>query len=463
MMMQDALPRVKGYLGKAKVSEHEMGFLMRLMTAFIMHLGRMSASQAAGAIRTQARHRAAVIRFLAKRNWSGDWCVLEQMARLVLEAEAARGGTWVFILDQTLCGQQGKLTENTFSTGNRQRRQRKGRRYQKYKYARKSCHCFVMGLLLTPSGIRIPCWRSYYTKEYCRQKNRAYRTQTMLAAELIAAAVVPEKADVVVLGDTAFDATCIRDACAARGFAWIVPMNPERVLAGPKGTRRKVRSLVEEFSANQFAPVRLTPGQGSFVAQRRIAPCRLGPKVKTRTLYVHRERREVHSVGEVQLVFSTKEKPKRGQAVEVQKILMTNDRQRSAAEVVELYTLRWQIELFFKELKSTLGLHQYRFRRFEKVETWVAACLLTFLYLEWYRAGQLRRRRHPLPAEAKSWWRWQRSYGLCVAVRQEAEETELVRLADWTRTSTGVKKLKRLLRAARPPEYRRPSENKAAA
>jgi Transposase DDE domain len=461
MMMKDSLPGVKRFLGKAKVSEHEKGFLVRLMTAFIMHLGRMSASQAAGAIRTQARHRAAVIRFLAERKWSGDWCVLEQLARLVLEAETASGGTWAFIVDQTLCGQQGKKTENTFSTGNRQRRPRKGRRYQKYHYARKSCHCFVMGLLLTPSGIRIPCWRSYYTKEYCKHKGRPHRTQTELAAELIQAAVVPEGANAVVLGDTAFDAESIRDACAARGFAWIVPMNPERVLAGPKGKRRKVRSLVEEFSANQFAPVRLTPGQGTFVEKRRIARCRLGPKVKTRTLYVHRERREVHSVGEVQLVFSTKERPKRGQAVQVQKILMTNDRKRSAAEVVELYTLRWQIELFFKELKSTLGLHQYRFRRFEKVQSWVATCLLTFLYLEWYRAGQLRRR--DLTAEEKSWWRWQRSYGLGVAVRQEAEEAELICLAEWTRTPTGVKKLKRLLRAARPLEYRRPGENKAAA
>jgi hypothetical protein len=33
-----------------------------------------------------------------------------------------------------------------------------------------------------------------------------------------------------------------------------------------------------------------------------------------------------------------------------------------------LYSLRWQIELTFKELKSTLGLHQYQFREFQCVE-----------------------------------------------------------------------------------------------
>ena len=40
------------------------------------------------------------------------------------------------------------------------------------------------------------------------------------------------------------------------------------------------------------------------------------------------------------------------------KDLLTNDLRLSLREVVELYSLRWQIELFFKELKSTLGFHQ---------------------------------------------------------------------------------------------------------
>jgi len=374
------------------------------------------------------------------------------LAELLLAAEAARGGTWLFIVDQTLAGQQGQKTENTFSTGNRKRRPRQGRRFQKYTYARKSCHCFVVGLLITPSGLRIPCWRSYLTQAYCAHERRPYRKQTDLAAELIAAAPAPSGADVVVLGDTAFDAACIRDACAARGWTWIVPMNPERVLAGPRGKRPKVRSLIEGLSASQLAPVRLTPGQGRFVAQRRIARCRLGPKAKTRTYYVHGERRRVHSVGEVRIVFSSTEQPKRDQPVQVAKILLTNDCKRSVAEAVELYTLRWQIELFFKELKGTLGFHQYRFRSFAKVESWVALCLLTSLYLEWYRATQLRQRRRT--ADEKQWWGRQRTYGLCLAVRQRAEEAELTRLANWTRTRAGLRRLKRLLRAARPLEYR---------
>jgi IS4 transposase len=174
--------------------------------------------------------------------------------------------------------------------------------------------------------------------------------------------------------------------------------------------------------------------------------------VKPRTYYAHAESRDVHSVGKVRLVFSTRDQPQAGKLPVVQKILMSNDLTRSAAALVELYDLRWQIELFFKELKSTLGFHQYRFRCFAKVEAWVGLCLLTFQYLEWQRARKLRSRR--LDKKEKERWRWQRSHGLCLAIRHEAQEAELARLAEWTETPTGLRKLKRQLRAARPLEYR---------
>jgi Transposase DDE domain len=455
MIMTDALPGIKRFLRRAALCPVALVMLIRFAAAFIRHDGRMSASQAAGALRSQARHRAALVRFLADRSWAKDGAVLAAVAELLLRLEARHQGTWAFLLDQTLCGQQGTKTENTFSRGNYRKRPKKGNRKHK-QLARRSCHCFVMGLLLTPSGLRIPRCRFYYTKDYCQAKNKAYRTQTQLAAELVGALAVPEGARVVVLGDTAFDAQAIRAACQQRGFHWVVPVNPERVLAGAK-PRPKVSSLVKDFCADGFAPVRLVPGKGPFAAQRRVARCRLGPRVKGRTYYVHPERRAVHSVGEVLLVFSTKTKPELGKPVVVQKILMTDDVSLSAARVVELYDLRWQIELFFKELKGTLGFHQYRCAEFAKVEGWVQACLVTFVYLEWYRARQLRRRGRS--DQERRWWQWQRSHGLCQALRQEAEDHDLGQLLEWAQTRTGLKKLKKCLRAARPLEYRTPRKN----
>jgi len=382
--------------------------------------------------------------------------MLSQLADLVLAQESRRRGRWLLLLDQTYCGQQGVKSENTFTHGQKAK-SGKDRRRRKRAAARR-CHCFVMGLLITPSGLRIPMCRSYYTKDYLKKnkkRSRAdavpYRRQTELAAELIHTAPVPAGARVVVLGDTAFDARTIQDACQKRQFSWIVPLNQDRVLAGDK-PRPKVWTLVSAFRAGQFAAVKLTPGKGRFVAQRRVAACRIGPKAKSRTFYVHQERRNVHSVGEVQLVFSTTIKPKRGKQVEIQKVLMTNDCTVSTAMIVELYDLRWQIELFFKELKSTLGLHQYRFRQFRKVERWVELCLVTFVYLEWYRSQKLAGR--SLSEKQRQWWRWQRTHGLRTAVCQETEEKELDRLTQYSRTKSGMRKLKKILRAARPAEQR---------
>ena len=160
----------------------------------------------------------------------------------------------------------------------------------------------------------------------------------------------------------------------------------------------------------------------------------------------------MHSVGKVQLVFSTtKPKLKKATADDV-KILMTNDLRMSVREVTELYSIRWQIELFFKELKSTLGFHQYRFQKFEAVEGWAELALTTVLYLEWYRAQQMAKR--GLSEEKKRWWRHQRTYGLCQAIRLTAEQNELKYFEDRLQTDGGIQRLKRLIRASYPSEYR---------
>ncbi len=453
MIFTPALPAVKTFLRPAQLPASTSGLLIALLTAFCAHVGRLSAANAAEAVRAHARHRAQIVRFLARLHWSRDWSLLAAVADLLLQAEARRDGTWLFLLDQTYVGQQGQKTQNTFSRANYRPRVKKGNRKNK-KYARRSCHGFVMGLLLTPSGLRIPCCRSYYTQAYCQSQGRAYRTQIELAAELIGQLSVPAGVRVVVLGDTAFEARTIRAACQDRHFRWVVPVNPERVLSAPT-PRPKVKSLAEGLSAEQFQAVRLVPGHGAYVAQQRPAACRVGPRAKARTFYVHPERRAVHNVGDVLLVFSTKEPPQVGQPAVVQKVLMTNDVSLDAAAVVALYDLRWQVELFFKELKGTLGLDEYRFRSFVKVENWVQACLVAFCYLEWYRVRQLGR--PDVSEKEKQWWRWQRSHGLAAAVTARAEEDDLNRLFKWSGTPGGRRKLRQCLRRARAAEHRRVS------
>ena len=450
IMVADAVPGLKRWVGTLGLKDSAKLLVIRVVVAFLLHAGRMSCLGAAGSVRCEARHRAQISRFLARRRWRKN-DINSILRRRLLDLELGEG-RFVFLADATLVSQAGQKTQNTYSTGNRKRRPCKGRRYGKNKHARKNCHSFTMGLLITPSGIRIPFSKPYYTREYCKQKGLRHRTTAEAAADLIRELPLPEGADVVVLGDTAYDAEVIHDACADRGYSWIFPCNAERVLAGPKGKRPKVRSLLKDWSKWSRQTVRLAPGQGAYAVYRRLSPHRVGPKAKTRTFYVHQERQQVHSVGEVRIVFSTTKENLKTATPDDVKILMTNDLRLSVREVVELYSLRWQIELFFKELKSTLGFHQYRFVEFEPVEAWVELALTTFMYLEWYRVQQMSRA--DLSDEEKRWWRHQRTYGLCQAVRSASEQNELKYIADCLETPGGMRRLKRLVRNSFPKEYR---------
>lgn len=449
MIISESLPGIKLFLQPLGMRLARRSMLVRLMTAFLMHAGKMSASQAAEAIRGRSRHRANVGRYLARQQ-AVDPRTVNRLGRRMLQSELRRGGEWFFVIDQTYCGHQGEHTENTFSRANYRPRSKKSSRRQR-KTARRSCHGFVMGLLISPRGCRIPCFKSYYTENYCRQQGRVYRTQTELAADLIRELPLPSGVRLTVLGDTAFDAHTIRLACGQRGYRWIVPINPERVLAGAK-PRPKVSSLIARLKASQLVPIRLVPGQGPLAAQHRAARCRSESRTACRTFYVHGERRAVHHVGDVQLVFSTKEQPAPNQTVKIQKVLMTNETRWSARRIVQNYNLRWQIELMFKELKSTLGLDHYQFRQFLKVERYVAACLITFLYLEWYRLRILARPKL-MEAERKR-CAAQRTHGVCRAVRQHAEANDLRHIAQACRTKTGLRRLRRELQQAIPLEYR---------
>jgi hypothetical protein len=155
VIFADSLANIKTFLRPARFSAATTGLLVRLLAAFVGHRGRLSACCAAGAIRSQARHRAQRVRFLARCHWSKDWLTLSAVAELLLQQQARRSGTWVFILDQTYVGQQGQKTENTFSQANYRKRPQKGNRKNK-KHAKRSCHGFVCGLLRSPSGLRIP-------------------------------------------------------------------------------------------------------------------------------------------------------------------------------------------------------------------------------------------------------------------------------------------------------------------
>ncbi len=453
MILGHALPLGKPFFALLGCPAHVSLFLCRILLACVLPKRRLTAARIAGCMRAHVRHHSNVARFLRRlpQTIAADW--LEALFGNLLVDEPA-AGTWLFLLDQTYCDHQRTRLENTFSTahrGRRQKHQRKDKRKKRKQQEQSYCHCFVMGLLLTLRGLRLPVWLPYYTKEYCRQRGWAYHTQPEIAAQLIDQLRVPTAARVVVVGDPAFDAAPILAACGRRQFKWVVSMNHDRRLVKPQ-PRPQVQSLAAGCTAEQYVPIRLTPGQGPYAAQRRASAGRVGPKAKTRTFWVHEERCDVYKVGLARVLFSTSKAIVAGQRVEVQKVLLSNDLERTTEDIIEIYDLRWQIELFFKECKSVLGLAGYRFRGFQEVQGWVNGCLLAFGYLEWYRLQLLGQAR--TAADKERWWR-QRSHGLTVAVQQEVEREDLLAMLEMSQTAVGLANFQKQLRQALPKEYRK--------
>ena len=450
IIVMDSARGLKRFLEKTGLHELARQMLFRMVVAFLMRRGRMSCSQAAGSVASDPIHRGELTRFLARPRWQKH--DFNGPLRAALLARESRRGKFLFLIDATLVSQAGKKTENTYSTGNRSRRPVKNRRYNKKKVVFKTCHSFTFGLLITPSGMRIPFEIPHYTHEYCAEHGIVHRTTADSAADLIRSLPLPAGAEVVVLGDTAYDAHVVREACEEQGYLWVFPANPERVYEGAKGQRPQLRSRLKDWSRLSLKTVKLQASTGEYARYRRLSKWRIGLKQKPRVYYAYQEKREVRRVGCVLLVFSTMKANLASATPDDVKILMTNAVHLSVREVIELYSLRWQIELFFKELKSTLGFSQYRFQCFQAVKAWVEAALLTVLFLEHLRAERLHDRR--LSKEARRWWETQRLHGLSAAFQQECTGQELKYLSDRLKTSGGIAKLKRLLAAALPSEYR---------
>jgi hypothetical protein len=456
MIFTSSLPFSKFFFAATNLPATTIVMLTRLIVASISHLH--SAADASSAIRTDPRHRAQIIRFLARCRWSANWETLHQVADLLFQRVMAEKGVWVYVLDQTYHTTSGPHAQNAFSRGNKKKRAKKGDRKQK-KMVRHKCHCFMYGLLISPeTGTRIPSVRSYYTEEYCKQQAAkvkkgqqapSYRTQPEIAAAMIVELRVPAKAQVLVLGDTAFEAATIRAACQQRGFDWITPANPERVLTGSK-PRRKLTDKSKDLSSEAMTRIELCPDQTEWCPHLRGSKSKARRNNYSRLYWAHAETLDVHNVGRVGVVFSTTKEPQAGQSVNVQKILLTNRTDWSLHQIVSAYSVRWQIELFFKEMKSFLGLSSYRMRDFKEVEGWVQACTIAFVYLEWYRLEVGERK------QLKEWWRLRVS-GLIRLVRQDIEETDLRCVAEQMETADGRAWLRERFAKALPAELRRAS------
>ena len=110
VMVADLLPGLKRFLSRTGLKDAGLRMVLRMVVTFLLHSGRRSCLQAAGAVRSDAQHRAQVGRMLKRPSFSR--LHLTNIARAELLAWEAVQGRFVFIIDATLVDQasQNKLT-----------------------------------------------------------------------------------------------------------------------------------------------------------------------------------------------------------------------------------------------------------------------------------------------------------------------------------------------------------------
>ena len=69
VIVADSIPGLKRFIAPLGLKDRAKALVIRVVVAFLLHAGRMSCLRAAGAIRSDARHRAQVCRFLARPRW----------------------------------------------------------------------------------------------------------------------------------------------------------------------------------------------------------------------------------------------------------------------------------------------------------------------------------------------------------------------------------------------------------
>jgi len=428
-------PTVKAFFRPvvARVSKPIRRAVPVMVLALLLAPHRRCLKTLAGMVLGHREHVATISRRLRNRLWKTlDWytTLYKELQADIERWERNLAGRnkrqWMLVIDATYHGTMSECMENLISFS----------RYPNSAKRSTANHAFLMALILTDKGGRLPVPRkSYYTRSYCAKKGRRYRSLNDLAAAIIREVVVPEDVDLTVVYDSAFDAKQVHQAARQRGFREVFPLDPNRNLSGsedvedaePRG--HKVVHWTRTWHREEFTLLELQVENEDHVFFRRRHRDNLRRRKTERRYAAAARRATVSKLGDCLIVASYKENPKvklqAGEAADWwachsspvvydrqqrhqprrwhAKVLACTDPTATARQVIEWYEVRWHIETFFRELKSRMQLGCYVLMKFEAVERYLDLLLMGFLLLERQRLHDLERAGPPAERGREEW------------------------------------------------------------
>jgi len=398
----------KKYLSNLGNSKSEL--LPLYMAGFLLGVGKRTYTTLGSTVFLEQRHKTAVSKFFRRKTFNSGKIIGDALRKTILEELKLSGmkQEWILLIDGT-CTRRGGFTKIGNAIKYREKNNSGRGRSTK-------AHTFVMGVLFSPHGKRYPVRFSFYTKEYCKNKNIPYKTQNDIAIEIIELfrRILPSAAKLVVIADSYFDSKKIFGYIDRSNTIFITSADRDRTSKHRYGTEKLHERTKNMKRLRTFV---LTKGGEPYTQEQ----CRFShPEMRGKIKQKYRitgEALNVSGVGKCRVVYSWKKKSDRRKSGESLRVILCSDPSWPDEKVTEFYAMRWQIEIFFRELKSDMGLSDFCGQDFESFERYIDICLLSFLFLEWHRSMKIvasRSRRE------KSQLKILRTRGMKILIRHEA-------------------------------------------
>jgi len=276
-----------------------------------------------------AHHRTRFNNFFLVERWEPEAALRQQAQALLRVLHPGKGETIYLIIDDSKKAKRGQAMDAIAKM--------KDPTTDAYIWG----HQYVCGILLfrghvIPWGIRL-----YVKQEACAAVGVPFQKTTQLAAHLIREFNAPAGVKVIVLCDAYYLCPTVVMACREKRFHFASTLKSNRSLFKPGWKLKAGRYGRNQFRRRRTDTLVITKPHGS-----------------ARYRFVDAGWLKVSKLGSLHVVFSRK-----GTAKKILG-LVTDDPQRSAADLIRTYDKRWTIEQWVKDTKQLLGLGQYQNRSY---------------------------------------------------------------------------------------------------
>jgi hypothetical protein len=371
-------------------------YLPMLVLAFILNTSKLSLRKLGQEILSEQRNKSNVCRIFNNADFNTPIIYKQFYDLSFQQISIPFSRPWLVIIDTTAKKTKRRWHRRKPNKGKGGKRRLRKRSSNCIKYKNKGktgngsqAQLWVMGLLITDTGVRIPLpRRSYYTKAYAKKHGLKYRSQIDIAVEMLTRFRVPDNVEIIVVADSFFESKKLDRICKTLNFTYVTAVDSHRCLADENGNSngQHIVALFDSLSSEAFEKITLNSDSEEYYFFRRSSEHK-----KQRIYYACKKTLNIAKLGVRWVVFSKKVKNNGKDKSFSSKVLLTNNDKLTAKQIVELYELRWEIELYFKELKSYLHFSDYDFEDFKASERWVDIVVITFLFLEYVRLQQLKK------------------------------------------------------------------------